>query len=316
MSRTKEMTEINYEGVIVIGVPRSGTTLLRRILNAHPDIACPSETNVFSGCARLLQSETIAEGLDVGVLSGLAFAGFDENHVLKFLREFAFEFHRQYAKKQGKRRWASKTAFDIFYLDAIERLCGEHAYFICLQRHGLDVACSLKDLCDTNGIYLRELHDYIRRYPRPMEAFCHLWVDLNHAMHRFIERHPNNAMLVKYEDLTSDPDATTAKIAQFINVDWSSDWVEASLQTSDSVGLGDWKTYSKDKIDTEGVDRWRNLSDHTISMMGAICNSMLDASGYAPVEIKPERSPQEARRRYELGLRIRRGLGKKTDSPH
>ncbi|MEX2122604.1 MAG: sulfotransferase, partial [Woeseia sp.] len=98
------MSDSSYEGTIIIGAPRSGTTLLRRILNGHPDVACPAETNVFSGCARLLQSETIAEGLDVGILSGLSFAGFDESAVLESLREFAFEFHRQYARNQGKRR--------------------------------------------------------------------------------------------------------------------------------------------------------------------------------------------------------------------
>ncbi|MGH8166798.1 MAG: sulfotransferase family protein, partial [Woeseiaceae bacterium] len=172
MHRPASMTDPAYEGTIVIGAPRSGTTLLRRILDGHPDVACPAETNVFSGCGRMLQSETIAEGLDVGMLSGLAFAGFAESAVLEALREFAFEFHRQYARKEGKRRWASKTAFDLFYLDAIEKLCGDHARFICLQRHGLDVACSLKDLCDTNGGYLSELHEYIRRYPSPLEAFC------------------------------------------------------------------------------------------------------------------------------------------------
>ncbi|MEX2122648.1 MAG: sulfotransferase, partial [Woeseia sp.] len=207
--------------------------------------------------------------------------------------------------------WASKTAFDIFFLDAIEKLCGDHARFICLQRHGLDVACSLKDLCDTNGIYLKELHEYIRQYPRPMEAFCHVWVDLNRAMHDFIERHPDNAMWVKYEDLTADPVATTAKIAQFIDVEWNPDWLDASLRTSDSVGLGDWKTYSKDKIDTGRVGRWHDLSKHTISMMGRICNPVLEECGYAPVATRPQRSPEEARHRYELGLRIRGGLGKK-----
>lgn len=306
------MNQPTYEGLIVLGAPRSGTTLLRRILNAHPDIACPGETNLFSACARFLHSETIAEGVDIGVLAGLDFAGFDERSVLESLREFAFNFNREYAKKQGKRRWASKTAFDLFHLDVIERLCGDHAYFICIQRHGLDVACSLKDLCETNGVYLSELHEYIKRYPRPMEAFCHAWVDLNRAMHAFIKRHPNNALFLKYEDLTADPKTATQKISQFINADWDPDWITRAMQASNNVGLGDWKTYGKNKIDTEGIGRWRNLSDYTISLLGRICNPMLEASGYAPVEVKEDRSAQEARRRYEFGLRIRTGLSEKT----
>jgi hypothetical protein len=298
------MAPAAYEGIVVIGAPRSGTTLLRRILNAHPDIACPGETNVLSACARFLHSETIAEGVDVGVLSGLQFAGFAEDDVLERLRELAFGFHREAARREGKSRWASKTAFDAFHLDAIERLCGEHAYFVCLQRHGLDVAWSLKELCDANGVYLSELHAYVVRHPRPLEAFAHAWVDLSRATRAFVERHPTNAVLVKYEELAGDPEATTKRIAAFVGVDWTPGWLEKAMEPPQRIGLGDWKTYAKDKVDTESVGRWRQLSAHTIGLLGAICNETLVASGYEPVPVA-ERSVQEARRRYELGLRVK-----------
>ena len=304
-----------FDGIIVMGAPRSGTTLLRRILNAHPDVACPGETNLLAACGRFLRSETIAEGVDVGVLSGLEFAGFGEDEVLKALREFAFGFHREYARRQHKSRWASKTAFDVFYWDVIERLCGRDAYFISIQRHGLDVACSLKELCDANGIYLRELHDYIQRYPRPLEAFSHAWVDISVATLAFVEHHPDNALLIRYEDLVADPESVTKTIARFVKLDWRPDWIAGVMQAPEHIGLGDWKTYAKDTIDAGSVGRWRSLSAHTISMMGRICNPVLEASGYPPVEVQAERSTQEARRRYQLGLRMGRRTRKaKTDA--
>ena len=37
-----------HDGINVMGVPRSGTTLLRGIGDAHRDIACPRETNLLS----------------------------------------------------------------------------------------------------------------------------------------------------------------------------------------------------------------------------------------------------------------------------
>jgi hypothetical protein len=293
-----------YEGIIIIGTPRSGTTLLRRILNAHPNIACPGETNLFSACARFLHSESIAEGVEIGVLPGLGYAGFNENEVLQRLREFAFSFHREHAHQQGKSRWAEKTAFDSFYLEAIERFCGDHAYFICVQRHGLDVACSLQELCDKNGGYLSELHEYIKRYPRPLEAFGHVWVDLTEAIRQFAQRHPKNALVIRYEDLTADSAATMQTIAEFIGEEWQPQWLERAIQKPDNLGLGDWKTYSKSQIDTASVERWRNLSRATISMLGKICNPTLKACGYPLVEVIEERSSEEARRRYELGLMI------------
>jgi hypothetical protein len=56
-----------HEGILLLGSPRSGTTLLRRLVDAHPNIACPGETNVFSSCGRFLRSERIAEGVRIGV---------------------------------------------------------------------------------------------------------------------------------------------------------------------------------------------------------------------------------------------------------
>ena len=154
-----------HQGIIVLGTPRSGTTLLRRLLDAHPDIACPGETNLLNSAARFMRSEKIAEGVDIGVMSGLRFCGFEEQDVLERLREFVFQFHREHARRAGKPRWAEKTAFDAFYVDEIERLCGDEAFFICMIRHGMDVTCSLKELCDVNGGYLQELHEYVRRHP-------------------------------------------------------------------------------------------------------------------------------------------------------
>jgi protein-tyrosine sulfotransferase len=185
-------------------------------------------------------------------------------------------------------------------------LCGDHAYFVCIQRHGLDVACSIQELCDANGTYLRELHAYVQRHPRPLEAFCHAWVDVNRAMYGFLERHPRNAMLVKYEDLTADPASASRAIADFVGVEWTPDWLAGAMAPAESVGLGDWKTYGKDAIDRDGVGRWRRLSEHTIGLLGRICNPMLEASGYPPVPVMEDRTAAEARRRYELGLRMRR----------
>ena len=47
----------DYEGIIVLGAPRSGTTLTQRLLAAHPQIACPPETYLLRACSRFLHEE-------------------------------------------------------------------------------------------------------------------------------------------------------------------------------------------------------------------------------------------------------------------
>jgi len=302
------------EGIIIIGTPRSGTTLLRRLVDAHPHIACPGETNVFTACGRFLRSERISESVGIGVLDGLGYAGFSTGEVLTRLREFAFSFHRDYARRQDKPRWAAKTAFDAFYLREIEQLCGAQAAFVCIQRHGLDVACSIQELCNKNGGYLRELHEYIVRHPMMLEAFAHVWVDLSQAIDAFAKRHAENAILVKYEDLTVQPDRTMTQIMQFLGEAWEPGFVERALRKREGVGLGDWKTYGFTSVDASSVGRWKELSRDTISRLAAICNATLTLCGYDAVQLEPERSPEETRRRYEVGVLLQ-GLKAKSEGP-
>jgi protein-tyrosine sulfotransferase len=300
------------EGIMILGAPRSGTTLLRRLLDAHPNIACPGETNLFRACGRFLRSERIAEGVRIGVLDGLAYAGFSRSEVLTRLREFAFSFHAEYAKRHGKPRWADKSPLDAFYLEDIEHLCGDALHFVCIQRHGLDVACSIQDLCEKNGGYLTELHEYIVRYPMMLEAFAHVWVDLARSIDAFAKRHPENAILVTYEELTARTDATMARIMDFVGEQWDPALIDRALENRRGLGLGDWKTYGRKSIDPSSVGRWRELSRDTISRLGTICNPTLALCGYDPIEIQTERTTDEARRRLEIGLLLQR-LNTKSD---
>ena len=309
------MTAPRHDGIVVLGTPRSGTTLVRRLLGAHPHIACMGESNLLSACARFLESERIAEDVEIGVVAGLSHAGFARDEVIGRLRDFAFSFHREHAARTGKPRWAEKTAFDAFHVNRIEELCGEDVYFLCVIRHGLDVACSLQELTEKNGGYLRELHAYIQRHARPLEAFTHAWVDLTRAICGFAARHLENAILIRYEDLASDPSATLRRVLEFVGEPFQEELVDSALKTADDIGLGDWKTYARTAVGTESVGRWKTLPRWTVSALGAIANDTLRDCGYDPVRIESARESEEARRRYELGMLVGRTMAKTRREP-
>jgi protein-tyrosine sulfotransferase len=308
------MTGPAHAGIVILGTPRSGTTLLRRVLGAHPNIAAMGESNLLGACARFLESERIAEDVEIGVLAGLGQAGFPRDEVLARLREFAFAFHRDHAARLHKPRWAEKTAFDAFHVAGIEALCGEHAYFLCVVRHGLDVACSLQELSEKNAGYLRELHGYVQLYPRPLEAFARAWVDMTRAIRAFAARHPRNALLLRYEDLVADPSEVLSGAFRFVGESFEPALLDGALRAAGDVGLGDWKTYARGTIGPESIGRWRSLSRWTSGQLGAIANETLVECGYEPVPVEGGRDAEEARRRYEIGLllgRARKGTGDK-----
>lgn len=298
-----------HVGIIVLGHPRSGTTLLRRLLDRHPNIACPGETHIFSACARFLQSEETAEGVDMGVLTGLHFAGFSDEDVLRDLREFAFSFPRTHAKNKGKDRWADKTAFDSFFIEEIEKLCGDHVYFVGMVRHGLDVAVSTTEFSDATGRYVAPLHEYIRRYPEPLLAFTHSWVNVTEELLAFSERHEKNSVICRYEDLVAYPEDTMRAILNFIGEDYDEAIFEEPDNNALQLGFGDHKSYQRNTINADSCGRWTQLPDAIAQRMAAIANLTLEKCEYDAVPLKDKERLEDVRRRYALSLMIHKQRG-------
>jgi protein-tyrosine sulfotransferase len=292
-------------GIIILGMPRSGTTLLRRLLDAHPAICCPSETNVFSAAARFLRDEASAGGVSIGVLSGLSFAGMAEQVVVARLRELVFGFLQDICCQSRKKRWAEKTAFNIFHLDQIEQLCSGSCRFLCLIRHPLDVVCSIKELTDKMEIYVAELHAYIRQYPAPLEAFAHAWVGMHARLRRFVSDHPNDCLMLKYEDLVHHPAEELQRVFDFLGEPADVPVIlSQALHGTEAIGLGDWKTYGHRAIHTESVGRWRHLSPSTLHGLVKIVAAEMELAGYPHLTAAPSPLPEVARRQYGLGLLV------------
>lgn len=301
-------------GIILLGLPRSGTTLLRRILNVHPRIACSGETFLLRGTARFLASDTVTDGIDYGVIGGLKSAGFSEAEILDRVRNLAFSFFEEIAAKRGKSRWASKTAVDSFYLPEIEKLYASHARFICVTRHALDAALSLHDLSEANEIHIKELHEYVAKFPRPLEAYAHAWRDVTGMLLDFAQRNYHTSTLIRYEDLVSDPQRVCKDLFGFLGEKWDSEILDHALADDVVEGLGDWKIHGRSTIDSSSVDRWKTLRGDVVSRLGPIVNPLLVECGYDPVPVVTLPDHDEAMRRYELRMRLTRAQSM-TDDP-
>jgi len=290
-------------GIVVLGAPRSGTTLLRRLLNAHPAIHCPPETNLLSAAARFLHEERFAGGVSVGVVPGLGFSGIGEAAVLDRLRALVFDQFASIAAATGKPIWAEKTAFDSFHLPAIERLLGGRVRYVCLVRHPLDVASSIKELTDKMEMVVEELHAYVRRFASPYEAYTQAWVDVNARLVDLCERRPDAAYRLRYEELVADPAAQLDGLFEFLQQPTdTAALIDRAMNRQDTIGLGDWKTYQTGKIGGGSVGRWKLLSETTTAAMARIAGPLMTELGYEPVPTGDEATDEEARRRYQIGL--------------
>ncbi|UCC29807.1 MAG: sulfotransferase [Phycisphaerales bacterium] len=128
------MTDDQHRPIFVVGSPRSGTTLLRLILDSHPDISCGPETHFLMGLSTIVgrRWELIER------------YGFEKAYWYQKVAEFFDSFQRGYAERRGKKRWAEKTPYYTTILDFINQLFPS-SQFIHIIRDGYDVVASHRD---------------------------------------------------------------------------------------------------------------------------------------------------------------------------
>ena len=245
----------------------------------------------------------------MGVLSGLNFAGIPDDSTLSGLREFAFSFLERYATSQHKPRWAEKTAFDAFHAERIEQLCAEHALFVCVVRHPLDVAISTKEFCDSMGMYPSVLHEYIKKYPQPIEAFAHSWLDITRQIEALCKRNPDTGIILRYEDLVASPANTLHNLLEFLGEKYEPQMLDHGLSSTRQLGFGDHKSYSSREVHSASIDRWRTLPDFQVASLAPHLNPMLAQFNYPLLNTPGKVDIEHARQHYIRNLNI---LSKRT----
>jgi Sulfotransferase family len=194
------------------GATRSGTTLLRLMLDAHPEVAIPSETHFVPD----MISRCVEGPVDASELAGIATAhprwgdfGIDAAEYTERVRglepltaaEAVRAFYRLYASKQGKARWGDKTPGYIRKTQPIQRVLPE-ARFIHMIRDGRDVALSVMPL----GFG-----------PSTVTEAAELWVKRVSTGRRQASS-ANHYTEVTYEELIADTEGTLRRVCGFLDL--------------------------------------------------------------------------------------------------
>ncbi|HEX8232787.1 MAG TPA: sulfotransferase [Caulobacteraceae bacterium] len=278
-----------YQGVVVLGFPRSGTTLLRRLLEPHPLLCCPPETHILRAAAAFLREDDFPLGYSLGVLTSLRFVGVEPEQVVERVRALVLDLLQTVCASSGKRIWVEKSAFDFFHLEAIERILGTRCRYIWISRHAADVVSSLKEYVAKVDVYPSELHEYVQRYPIPVEAFAHAWKDAQTRAAGFYERNASICLPVRYEDLVAAPEAGVQRILDFLDLPGDPAQLLRGLRESPGVvGFGDWKTYGRTSVTGASVGRSASLPPALLARIAEIVNPTLVRTGYEPIVVPPE----------------------------
>lgn len=216
----------------IVGVYRSGTTLLRFVLDSHPNIAVPPESNFLNGLADLWRNDWYGKGLQ-GV-------GVDREGLRERLRGFAGGIFDAYALAKGKRRWFDKTPSYVDILDFLPEVFGPECRYIMLYRHGLDVANSMAEM-HGHDVNRGPGRRFALEYPdAPRLTNTRYWVEQCERMHAFEAAHPGQCFRLLYEEYASEPARYLPPLFAFLGEEWDPAVLDFASKQHD-FGLQDSK---------------------------------------------------------------------------
>ena len=230
--------------IVVGGCHRSGTSLVRRLLDAHPRIHCGPEVK--------LMLELHEELVDPDPLAHLRFIGsarslLPDEELLATLGAALVEIHERAARNAGKRRWADKAPENIVHLDSWRRLpIGDEWVVLHVLRNPLDTIASMQET------------PFPLTVPSGLEARIDHYLRYTEAGAEFGREEPGRYVRLFYEDLVGDPERSVAELMERLGEEPSPaqlDFNRAAHQT----GLEDPKVAATTAVLSAGVGRWRGV---------------------------------------------------------
>lgn len=255
--------ESAHSPIFIVGFPRSGTTLLEQMLDAHPGLQSMDEKPFISQLAELLQSGGIRVPQDL----------------LKLGQRDCDELRMRYVAMVSRiipRRWdtqlVDKNPLNMLLLPLIHRLFPT-AKFLFILRHPFDVilSCYMQNFRSTAlAVACVSLDKLAKTYVSAMESWLH-----------HVSVFKPDVMTLHYEQLVDDLPKQAGLIAKFLNLT-----DEAALVTFDeharSKGFIGTPSYTQviQPINRMGLDRWIAYRDE-FERLRPILAPMLLRFGYS-----------------------------------
>jgi hypothetical protein len=266
----------------MVGCGRSGTTLLRAMVDAHPAVAVPPESPFVVAVAReepfdrdrfldqLCASDRFALWeLDRTTVDAELRRGRTANAPDAVRTLFA-----TYAAARGKPRWADKTPGNVLHVSPLAVLFPE-AVFVHLIRDGRDVAASFLELGWSSSVEEAAMH-WKLRVRRGRRAGAAL------PAGRYLE--------LRYEELVSDPEPPLQRFCRAASVSFDPAMLDHQPVANEVLRTTSHPSYHRHLIEPlrPGMRDWRrDLDADEVARFELIAGDLLASLGYERAEHRP-----------------------------
>ncbi len=263
--------------IFVIGNPRSGTTLLRLILNNHEEICIPPECGFIQWWHQKYADWQVTDNDDKleefvkDILSSKKMEtwGLDKSELFTFLKTKKAKSYAEitamvcefFAQSKGRKssRWGDKNNYYINHLPLIHEIYPE-AIFIFIIRDGRDVACSYRKIKDSGS-----KATYVPKLPYEIEAIAEEWSQNNLGAISFFEKNTTKDRFIftRYEDLLNAPEEESKRLCSFLGLPFSEKMLkyyeDNQKKSVEPKEFLDWKQKTLSPIDQKNMGKYKNL---------------------------------------------------------
>ncbi len=271
--------------VFVLGVNRSGTTLLSLMLDAHSRVAIPYESHFFVPYFK--RRAELGDLRDEDDRLALVKRILDEPYVRRWDRRPAPEdvdlgrctglegtirqVYLAYARRHGKDVWGDKTPSYVTEIDVLNAMFPD-ARFVHIVRDGRDVALSVLRQAWGAGDF--------------MTAVRH-WADAVRCARKMLRMLPAGRWReLRFEDLVADPEPHVRRLTEFLGLDFEPGMLSNyTRKAAEKVGdvINKHHAHLSEKPSAAQAYKWREtLSPADQAVAHEIAGPLLDELGYAP----------------------------------
>jgi hypothetical protein len=302
--------------LFIVGASRSGTAMLRSVLNRSPDIDLAGETHYFddlrprlagkslrgmteaerNACADYFRAQTVrpygAKG-DPAQSKLSRETLLAEAEAIGDSSDSVFEAYCRHRLADGTARiWGEKTPRHIFRIDEILALYPQ-AKVICMVRDARGVVASYRDWNYQGGLPTEDDPDYqgaMKADDARKHASYHIliaslmWRAAANAAFKALARHgADRVRIVRYEDATDAPEEVIRDLSGWLGVGFEESLLNVPLHNSSTIKFAPGAGISK-----APQNRWREvLSEKEIGVIQQVAGKALQQAGY---QILPVRS--------------------------
>ncbi|MBI1194405.1 MAG: tetratricopeptide repeat protein [Gammaproteobacteria bacterium] len=229
--------------IFIVGMPRSGSTLVEQILSSHPDVIAAGEVpDLWRTICSVGRFPELAERIDAGAAVGLATEYVDRMKIYN---------------RDGLPRTTDKELFNFIYVGVI-RLLFPNAKVICCRREPMDTCFSIwMQYFPAIGYFANDQYE-VGRFYRIFDAYMKHW-------HEVL---PGFVLDFEHRALIDDQETQTRRLLEFCELDWS----DACLRFHESgrVAKTASTTQVRQPLNDKGFGHWR----HYEHQLGEMCRAL------------------------------------------